>query len=178
MYPRSNGWRQRSTSNCAWDNDYYHAAQGAPQGPPRRTHTKSPMRSSLSCPSTNEAPCTTRPKVRTCKTCLSWQGATQQQQALKAHAAHPSLTPILTRTGHQYRTRAVKGVPISHKGEVQVHDQHHLGLEGRLVAYELVGPKWQLNVINVHVPFRDPTETFSDHLMEAYRQLATTCCPR
>ena len=40
-------------------NDYYHAAPGAPQWPQRRTSTKSPMRSSLSCPSTNQAPCTT-----------------------------------------------------------------------------------------------------------------------
>ena len=38
--------------------------------------------------------------------------------------------------------------------------------------YKLVGPTWQLNVINVHVPFGDATETFLEHLMEAYRQLA------
>ena len=47
-----------------------------------------------------------------------------------------------------------------------------LGVEGRLAAYELVGPTWQLNVINVHIPFGDATETFLEHLMEAYRQLA------
>ena len=35
-----------------------------------------------------------------------------------------------------------------------------------------MGPGWQLNVINVHVPFGDATETFLEHLMEAYRQLA------
>ena len=95
-----------------------------------------------------------------------------QEQALKAQAAHPSLTPVLSRTGHQYRTTWVKGVPISHKIEVQVHVHHHLGVEGRLAAYELVGPTWQLNVINVHVPFGDATETFLEHLMEDYRQLA------
>ena len=95
-----------------------------------------------------------------------------QERALKTQAAHPSLTPILTRTGHQYRTTWVKGVPISHKSEVQVHVHHHLGVEGRLAAYELVGPTWQLNVINVHVPFGDATEIFLEHLMEAYRQLA------
>ena len=38
-----------------------------------------------------------------------------QEKALKTQAAHPSLTPILTRTGHQYRTTWVNGVPISHK---------------------------------------------------------------
>ena len=95
-----------------------------------------------------------------------------QEQALKTKAAHPSLTTVLTRTGHRYRTTWVKGVPISHKSEVQVHVHHHLGVEGRLAAYELVGPTRQLNVINVHVPFGDATETFLEHLMEAYRQLA------
>ena len=95
-----------------------------------------------------------------------------QEQALKTQAVCPNLTPVLTRTRHQYRTTWVKGVPISHKGEVQVHVHHHLGVEGRLAAYEVVGPTWQPNVINVHVPFGDATETFLEHLMEAYRQLA------
>ena len=63
-------------------------------------------------------------------------------------------------------------MPISHKGEVQVHVHNHLGVEGRLAAYELVGLTWQLNVINVHVPFGYATETFLEHLMEAYRRLA------
>ena len=94
-----------------------------------------------------------------------------QEQALKTQAAHPSLTPLLTRTGHKYRTKLVKAVPISHKGDVQVHVHHHLGVEGRLEAYELVGPKWQLNVINVHVPFGDASEAFLEHVMEAYQQL-------
>ena len=91
-----------------------------------------------------------------------------QEQALKTQAAYPSLTPLLTRTGHQYRTTLIKGVPISHKGEVQAHVHHDLGVEGRLAAYELVGPTWQLNVINVQVPFGEATETFLEHLMEAY----------
>ena len=95
-----------------------------------------------------------------------------QEQALKTQAAHPSLTPVLTRTGPQYRTAWVKGVPISHNSEVQVHVHHHLGVEGRLAAYELVGPTWQLNFINVQVPFGDATETFFENLIEAYRQLA------
>ena len=84
----------------------------------------------------------------------------------------PEPNPVLTRTGYQNRTTWVEGVPISHKSEVQVHVQHQLGVEGRLAAYELVGPKWQLNVITVHVPFGDTTEAFLEHLMEAYRQLA------
>ena len=95
-----------------------------------------------------------------------------QEQALKTQVVCPNLTPVLTRTGHQYRTTWVKGVPISRKGEVQVHVQHHPGVEARLAAYELVGPTWRLNVINVHVPFGDATETFLEHLVRAYRQLA------
>ena len=83
----------------------------------------------------------------------------------------PQPNPCLTRTGHQYRTTWVKGVPICHKGEVQVHVHHHLGVEGRLAAYELVGQTRQLNVINVRVPFGDAAETFLEHLMEAYGQL-------
>ena len=34
-----------------------------------------------------------------------------QEQALKTHAVCPNLTPVLTRTGHQYRTTWVKGFP-------------------------------------------------------------------
>ena len=82
------------------------------------------------------------------------------------------LTAILTRTGYQYQTTWVNGVLISHKCEVQVHIHRHLGIEGRLAAYELLGPTWQLNIINVHVPFDDTTDTFLEPLMEAYRQLA------
>ena len=95
-----------------------------------------------------------------------------QEQALKTQAVCPNLTPVLTRTGHRYRAAWVRGGSISHKGELQVHVHHHLGVEGRLAAYELVGPTWQLNVINVHIPFGDATATFLKHLMEAYRQLA------
>ena len=44
--------------------------------------------------------------------------------------------------------------------------------KGRLEAYEVMGPTWQLNVINVHLTFRNATDTFLEHLMRAYRQLA------
>ena len=123
------------------------------------------MRSSLSCPSTNRAPCTTRPKLRTYRTYLSWRNATRRHGMAGTGPRKPGSLPQ-----RKYHTTWVKGVPISHKGEVQVHVHHHLGVEGRLAAYELVGPTWQLNVINVHVPFGEATKTFLEHLMEAYRQ--------
>ena len=95
-----------------------------------------------------------------------------QQQALKTDMNTPNVTPVLTRTGYPYHTTWVKGVPISHKSEVELHVPHHLGIDGRLAAYELVGPTWQLSVMNVQLPFGDATDTFLEHLMEAYRQLA------
>ena len=97
-----------------------------------------------------------------------------QEQALKTGVTHPRLSPIVARTGHQYRTTWVKGVPISHKSEVHVHVHHQVGVHGRLAAYELASLTSQLNVTNVHVPFGDATETFIEHLREAYRQLAMT----
>ena len=61
---------------------------------------------------------------------------------------------------------------MSHKPEIHIHVNRHLGIEGRLAGYELVGRTWQLNVINVHVPFRYAKDTFLEHLMEAYQQVA------
>ena len=95
-----------------------------------------------------------------------------QEQALNTRTDTPNLTPILTRAGYQYQTTWVTGVPISHKREIHDHLHRHLGVEGRLAAYELVESTWQLNVINVHVPLGDATDAFLEHLMEAYRQMA------
>ena len=132
---------------------------------------------SLSCLSTKQAPLHDAAKAPDLQDVPVMAGCDPdamlwQEHALKPQVAHPSVTPILTRRGHQYRTTWVEGVPIFHKSEVQVHVHHHLSVEGRLAAWELVGPTWQLNVINVQVPFRDATETFLEHVMEAYRQLA------
>ena len=51
---------------------------------------------------------------------------------------------------------------MSHRSEVHVHVHRHLGIEGRQAACEVVG----------HVPFGDATNTFLEHVMETYRQLA------
>ena len=95
-----------------------------------------------------------------------------QEQAIKTRTDTPKHTAILTRTGYLYHATWVKGVPISQTRKIAVHVHRHLGIEGRLAAYEVLGPNWQLNVINVHVPFGDSADTFVEHLMETYRQLA------
>ena len=43
-----------------------------------------------------------------------------------------------------------------------------LGVDGRLGAYECVGPGWQLNVLLTHVPFGEETKDFLDTLSLAY----------
>ena len=48
-----------------------------------------------------------------------------QVQALNTQAIIPDLTPLLTRLRYQYHTTWVKGVPISHQQEVQVHIYHN-----------------------------------------------------
>ena len=95
-----------------------------------------------------------------------------QEQALKTCTDTPNLTQNLTITGYQSENTWRKGVPMSHKRQVHVHVQRPLGIEGRLAPYKLVGPTWQLNVNNVHVPFGDATDAFFEQLTEAYRQLA------
>ena len=84
---------------------------------------------------------------------------------------HPRPHPGAHENGYENHTCCVRGVPITHKTEVQFHVHHHLGIEGRLVAYERVGPTWQLNVVNMHVSLGDTTDTFLEHILEAYRQL-------
>ena len=61
------------------------------------------------------------------------------EPALKTRTDTQNVTPVLTRTGYRNHTTWVKGVPISHKREVQVHVHRHLGIEGYLAAYELCG---------------------------------------
>ena len=74
--------------------------------------------------------------------------------------------------GYQYRNTWVQVVPVSHRSKVQVHGHHYLGKQGCLAAYQLVGPIRLPNDINVHLPFGTATNTFLEHLMQAYQQLA------
>ena len=176
MYQKSKRVQQRSTSTCAWDNDYYHAAQATPRGH-RGAHPRSHQ-----CARHSHVPQRTRHPVQRDQSTRPAGRACHDEVRPRRHGVagtgpqNPGSPPQPNRhphrTGHQYRTTWVKGVPISHNREVQVHVHHHQGVEGRLAAYELVCPKWQLNVINVHVPFGEATETFIEQLMEACWQLA------
>ena len=78
-----------------------------------------------------------------------------QEQAPKAKANTPNLTPLLTRAANQYHTTRVKGMHISVRAKIQVHINHDLGIEDQLAGYELMGPNWQPKIINIHAPFSD-----------------------
>ena len=65
-----------------------------------------------------------------------------------------------------------QGTPLYAQTGIHVHLVHHLSVPGRLGVYEVVGDRWQLNVINTHVPFGEATEPFLQALPEAYCQMA------
>ena len=52
-----------------------------------------------------------------------------------------------------------------------MHAHPDLGVDGRLGAYEYVGPRWQLNVLLTHIPFGEETKDLLDTLSVAYRHL-------
>ena len=92
-------------------------------------------------------------------------------QALR-RADQPKPAPILDPEGNQYHAHWHLGVPIYHKTSVTVHAHPDLGVDGRLGAYECVGPGWQLNVPLGHVPFGGETKDFLDAPSLAYRRLS------
>ena len=63
-------------------------------------------------------------------------------------------------------------MPLYHKASVTVHAHRDLGIDGRLRAYESVGPGWQLNVLLTQVSFREETTDFLDVPSLAYRRLS------
>ena len=91
------------------------------------------------------------------------------EQALR-RADQPEPGPILDPEGNKYHAHWQRGVPLYHKTLVTVHAHPDLGVDGRLGAYECVGPGWQLSVLLTHVPFREETKDFLDTLSLAYRQ--------
>ena len=93
------------------------------------------------------------------------------EQALR-RADQPELAPILDPEGNKYHAHWQRGVPLYHKTSVTVHAHPDLGVDGRLGAYECVGPAWQLNVLVTHVPFGEETKDFLDTLSLAYRRLS------
>ena len=76
------------------------------------------------------------------------------EQAL-CRADQPESARILDPEGNKYHAHWPRGVPLYHKTSVTVHAQPNLGVDGRLGAYECVGPGWQLNVLLRHVPFEE-----------------------
>ena len=93
------------------------------------------------------------------------------EQALR-RADQPEPAPILDPEGNKYHAHWERGVPLYHKTSVTVHAHPDLGVDGRLGAYECVGPGWQLNVLLTHVPFGEETKDFLDTLSLAYRRLS------
>ena len=93
------------------------------------------------------------------------------EQALRK-ADQPEPAPILDPEGNKYHAHWERGVPLYHKTSVTVHAHPDLGVDGRLGAYECVGPGWQLNVLLTHVPFGEETKDFLDTLSLAYRRLS------
>ena len=93
------------------------------------------------------------------------------EQALR-RADQPEPAPILDLEGNKYHAHWERGVPLYHKTSITVHAHPDLGVDGRLGAYECVGPGWQLNVLLTHVPFGEETKDFLDTLSLAYRRLS------
>ena len=93
------------------------------------------------------------------------------EQALR-RADQPEPAPILDPEGSKDHAHWEQGVPLYHKTSVTVHAHPDLGVDGRLGAYECVGPGWQLNMLLTHVPFGEETKDFLDTLSLAYRRLS------
>ena len=87
-------------------------------------------------------------------------------------ADRPEPAPILNLEGNKYDAHWQQGVPLYHKTSVTVHAHPDLGVDGRLGAYECVGPGWPLDVLLTHVPFGEETKDFLDTLSLAYRRLS------
>ena len=81
------------------------------------------------------------------------------EQALR-RADQPERAPILDPEVNKYHAHWQQAVPLYHKTSVTVHAHPNLGVDGRLGAYECVGPGWQLNVLLRHVPIGEETQDF------------------
>ena len=96
---------------------------------------------------------------------------TFQEQGLQRDDP-PEITPIYTPDRKAYKCYWHKGTPLYARTGIHVHLADHLSVPGRLGVSEVVGDRWQLNVMNAHVPFGDATEFFLQALAEAYCQMA------
>ena len=96
---------------------------------------------------------------------------TFQEQGLQRDDP-PEPTPIYTPDQKAYKCYWHKGTLLYARAGIHVHLVHHLSIPGRPSVYEVARDRWQLNVINTHVPFGDATEPFLQALAKAYRQMA------
>ena len=81
------------------------------------------------------------------------QGADLLEEQALNRANQPEPAPILDPEGNKYHAHWQPRLPLYHRTLVTVHAQPDFGVDGRLGAYDCVGPRWQLNVLLMHVPF-------------------------
>ena len=93
------------------------------------------------------------------------------EQALR-RADQPEPAPILDPEGKKYHAHWQRAVPLYHKTSITVHGHPDLGVDGRLGAYECLGPGWQLNMPLAHLSFGEETKAFLDTLSLAYCSLS------
>ena len=176
--PRSGTARhpQLRASSTSSTPDGARAGHGPPPGlpVPRNRHLRKPTPASTS--STSPRSPTTPPRPPHCKPCPGPhpEGADLLEfleQALR-RVDQPEPAPILDPEGNKYHAHRERGVPPYHRTSVRVHAHPNLRVDGRLGAYECVGPGWQLNVLLTHVPFGEETKDFLDTLSLAYRRLS------
>ena len=79
-----------------------------------------------------------------------------QEQSLRRNDP-PETTPIYTPDQKSYKCYWHKGTPLYAQTGIHVHLVHHLSIPGRLGIYDIVGDRWQLNVITS--PGRPPHNT-------------------
>ena len=92
------------------------------------------------------------------------------EQAL-SRADQPNQHRSWTRRGTNTTPTGNEGRPSTTRHRSRCMPYPELGVDGRLGAYECVGPGWQLSVLLTHVPLGAKTKDFLDALSLAYRRL-------
>ena len=124
---------------------------------PRKRRLRKPTPASTS--STSPRSPTTPPKPPDYKPCL---GHTSKAQTSWDSWSNPSAerTSPNRHRSWTWRGMNIRPTGLYHKTTVTVHAHPDLGVDGRLGAYECVGPGRQANVLLTHVPFGEETKDF------------------